>query len=267
METVKKKYDKYFYANENNCGMYDDTIKDVVPLYKEMHRTMINILKFYFKYFKNISIENIKGAFLDIGSGTGEESIGILKNFPNLTAFAVDFSEPMLQKYVNNAEDNNIQRERYKLFNYDVLDPHFVENMKKENNNSKFDIIISAFTIHHYEISVKRTIYNNIFNLLKEDGIFINGDLFNYNSTIFSNLADIYDQQFIIESFKEDAEKANGNKRQKLMQLSTAWVKHYQEDNILDSVEDQILILRELGFSNVVNPFRFWQVGIITGTK
>jgi hypothetical protein len=49
--------------------------------------------------------------------------------------------------------------------------------------------------------------------------------------------------------------------------LGALWLKHYEEDNILDSVEIQEQMLRFCGFRNTGVPFRYWQVGVLWARK
>ena len=81
------KKEKFFYA-EYDAGMYDETIELAVPEYQLIHKSLIDFLDYYFCTIRGKTCDEVFGTVIDIGAGTGTESISILKKFPNHAQFA-----------------------------------------------------------------------------------------------------------------------------------------------------------------------------------
>jgi tRNA (cmo5U34)-methyltransferase len=270
---------KFFYA-EQEAGMYDQTIKMVVPQYDLMHQTMIDLLKYHFGIFDDngLTSEDINGVILDIGSGTGAESIAVLKEFPNVQVVALDLCEPMGIKFKENYGkvfgENSSFEERCKFIQGDILDNRTIDQLRRNEFSRKFNGcylgIISAFTLHHLDTPQKKRAYQIIYDLLQVGGIMLNGDLFKYESMRLSRYVHNYDLRWIEQQFSMSTQDLDGveeiNKVDKI-NLSDAWRNHYLFDNKLDSIEKQMDMLNKIGYRDIGNPFSFWQIGILHGLK
>lgn len=100
---------------------------------------------------------------LDIGSGTGLFSAILLSKYPKANITLIDLSDGML----------DIAKRR---FNNNQNITYINEDYTKYDFNTKFDIIISALSIHHLSAIDKENLYNRCYNALKDGGIFINVD-------------------------------------------------------------------------------------------
>lgn len=83
----------------------------------------------------NESVKSASLKILDIGVGSGNISLSILKNLPNTNVVAIDISVSALQVAKQNAELNSLQ-DRIELKHFDIM---------KDDLNSlgKFDLIVS----------------------------------------------------------------------------------------------------------------------------
>ncbi len=88
------------------------------------------------KKFKTHSTLNI----LDIGTGSGCIPIAIKKNIPNANVYGLDISKDALEIAKHNAEKNNVE---VNFFQKDVLSDTIAEDILKQTNNQKIDLIIS----------------------------------------------------------------------------------------------------------------------------
>jgi release factor glutamine methyltransferase len=88
------------------------------------------------KRFKTHSTLNI----LDIGTGSGCIPIAVKKNIPNSNIYGLDVSKDALEIAKHNAEKNNVA---VNFFQADVLSDNIAENILKQTNNQKIDLIIS----------------------------------------------------------------------------------------------------------------------------
>lgn len=210
----------------------------------------------------------------------------ILKGWPTVKVVAVDFSKPM-----NDVFRRSFRREfpsvdidsRVRFVEEDILgedgQPAALFNVVSDFTNGQkksFDAVISALTLHHLERSEKLEAYDRAFKVLKSGGHFINGDLFSYESQLLTDSAKEFDMTWIRNHFKERSEELkagtvppgkapiNGADCER---LSALWLRHYEEDNILDSAEIQEQMLKFCGFRHTGVPFRYWQAGILWARK
>jgi tRNA (cmo5U34)-methyltransferase len=110
---------------------------------------------------------------LDLGCGYGDVTNAILNLNPQASVFMVDFSDEMLKQSAERFKENrNIRIIRHDL-NEGILGSLATE---------KFDAVVSCFALHHIEFAHRVKLYTDIYKILKEDGLFINGDRFKGDS-------------------------------------------------------------------------------------
>jgi SAM-dependent methyltransferase len=280
----QKSETRFFYADELNSGMYDDTIELVVPQYKLMHSMMLELLRYNFRIQDGADAHAMQGTILDIGSGTGEESISILREFPNVHIVALDLCNSMHEVFRNKYEavfPGTKLSERVTFMTGDILSDNCrVDCLKsllsEDERNRGYIAVISAFTIHHLTHACKAMVYQRAYEVLADGGIFLNGDLFKYQSEDLSAFSDHFDNSWIAKQFKTPdscfAQAINIASR-KRGKLSTLWLDHYRNANLLEPIENgtagkgQVDMLRDAGFHEVGCPFRYWQVGILWAKK
>lgn len=267
--------EKFFFASDD-AEYYDDTIQLTVPYYAEIHRTMIDILKYHFGVIFGKKFKNIKGIVLDVGAGTGKESISVLNNFPNLNVLAIDLCPPMEHIFERNykLKFGLKVKKRYKYVIDDIRTiSERDEDITKYYSEKKQDgckAAISAYCIHHFPLDEKKEVYQKMFDLLEPGGILINMDLFNYESNSVKIQAHLADIEYIKREFEAPSPQFKSSWKiplKKRRALKEKWVKHMQEDNILDSVESQIQILKDIGFTDVECVFKYWQQGVLFAKK
>lgn len=271
---------KFFYA-EHEAGLYNVTIDLVAPEYRLMHGTLRRLMRENLLPLGGDRAEAVRGAVLDLGCGTGAESIPILEEFPNVRILALDLCEPMRREFMKAFQASPVLRaqhfdDRVKFIVGDILDkvgqPENLRAHAAEITGDKDTFIgaISAFTIHHLHLRDKFEVYRRIFEVLASGAIFINGDLFNFDSAELSRQAEKYDIEFIVKNFRrliEITPPTDSELRNHYARLCTGWVEHYHQDNYLDPVQDQAEMMRLVGFRETGVPFRFWQVGVLWGLK
>ena len=254
---------------------YDSTVELVAPDYRKMHEMLLKLA------VESItSVDRSHGRpllALDIGSGTGKEAIPLLQAVPHLHLVGVDASAAMCKVFAQRANKSSVSSARFHLIQADILDPHAQVDIStralKAFGGAKFQIITSALTLHHFTKDQKAAVFRLVYNMLETDGVFLLGDLFNYDgesSWLSETIAD-WETRWFAKNFDLEATKAKaiGNARTEtdLKQLKDKWLRHYQEENMLDSVTTQLRLLREVGFQEASNPFRYWQVGLIFAKK
>jgi len=101
---------------------------------------------------------------LDLGAGTGLYASKLLERFPRAEVTLIDFAGNMLDIARENFTGNPNVR-----FIQDDYSTH-------DFAGEKFDVVISALSIHHFDDDGKRAIYKKVFSLLNHDGEFLNAD-------------------------------------------------------------------------------------------
>lgn len=260
---IKPIEQSYFFAF-NDIRFYDFTIDLANPFYQVMHNMCIDMVAAKFG--------SQKIAILDIGAGTGAESLRILKNNPNAKIVAVDISPPMKVKFISKAKKHFSIKTIKENIHYEVADFLALTNydLLKLNDNKKFDLIISAYTIHHFITSDKKIIYERVYDLMADNGIFINIDLFNYIDDELSIQAHNSEIEWIKDKFENPgliSKEASDIPLKKRRQLRDKWINHYENDNLLDTYELQKDFLLTKGASAVEMPFRSYQNGLLWAKK
>jgi len=108
--------------------------------------------------------------FLDLGAGYGALTLFLLKQFPNAKAVCQDGSEEMAELGLRRmAEFKN-------RFQYVVSD--FSKQGWNKALTGQFDAVVSSIAIHNVRVPEKiRSIYKEVFPLVKPGGCFLNLDL------------------------------------------------------------------------------------------
>lgn len=100
---------------------------------------------------------------LDLGCGDGEVVGRVLAARPDAQAVAVDFSGEMLRRV----------RERFaEALNVTVVEHDLDEPLP--GDWGPFDVVVSAFAIHHVVDERKRSLYAEVYDRLAPGGVFLN---------------------------------------------------------------------------------------------
>lgn len=102
-------------------------------------------------------------AILDIGAGTGLFSSLLLQKYPQCTITLLDVSEKML----------DVARKRFSGMNNVA---YRIQDYRCETLGGCYDIISSALSIHHLEHEEKRSLYERVFQVLNDGGVFVNAE-------------------------------------------------------------------------------------------
>ncbi len=155
-----------------------------------------------YELLANTSLRNglLKGEYqvLEIGCGNGRTTSTLLsKNtylrlffsrmgsgrmgfIPNITVTAIDNEPTMIEQAQKNLEQlakegmitEGHQGTRYKIVQADALE--FLEKSRSES----YDAVVSAFTFHNFEGGYRSQVLSELYRVLKQPGIVVNGDKF-----------------------------------------------------------------------------------------
>lgn len=130
-------YDRYFYEDLGMSEFYDEVEKQVNACRKP----------------KNILV---------LGCGTGLE-IERIKHVAIVTA--IDISSGMLEALK--------KKELYPQVTLNAICNSYFDVPFTENH---FDLVLSTYSLHHFTMQQKTQLYSKIYNCLKQNACFINGD-------------------------------------------------------------------------------------------
>jgi cyclopropane fatty-acyl-phospholipid synthase-like methyltransferase len=167
---------------------------------------------------------------LDIGSGAGR-LLALVKAARHEAQFvAMDFSPTMLEEL----------EKRFTVSDGVAIVAHDFDNKLPAAELGRFDSIVSSFAIHHVGHERKRSLYNEIFDLLTPGGIFCNLE---HVSSPTTHLHHEFLKTMGIEPERDDP------------------------SNKLLDVETQLTWLREIGFTEVDCHWKWRELALLVGSK
>ncbi len=165
---------------------------------------------------------------LDLGTGDGRLLRLLKSQRPNINAVAIDVSPIMLDSIKRNfANDVNIQ----------VIEHDLGNSLPKMGY---FDAVISSFVIHHLSNERKHSLYKEIYDILKPEGIFCNLD----------NVASPSEKHHI----------------RFLYAIGFTPETESKSDNLL-SMEKQLDWLKDIGFKDVDCYWKWLEMALLIGYK
>jgi len=209
---------------------YDNQRRSLIPCFDDFYSCIVRSMEYCSKQ------ENI----LDIGAGTGLLTSFVYSLYPNSNYTVVDISEEMLQQAKRRF--NNQQNFQYIIADY----TNYIFT-------NKFDVVVSALSIHHLEHDEKRQLYANIFGILNSGGVFINGDQFISRSPMFEDKIHEHWRDTIKQSVLTQDEINGAFERMKMDKPATT--------------EANLEWLEEAGFINVDLLYKYYSFGVICGMK
>mgnify|MGYP003575935583 CR=1 FL=1 len=177
---------------------------------------------------------------LDLGAGTGLFSYFIYLIRPELNYTLTDLSPEML----------DAARERFKgLKNFRFQELNFAA----ESLPGKYDLIISALSIHHLEDADKKKLYKNIYNSLNDGGLFINADQVLGRSKGFDDFYKDNWKESVMDSGLEVTAVESAFERIKLDKFA--------------SLESQLNMLSEAGVDDIDCIYKNQNFAVFAGAK
>jgi tRNA (cmo5U34)-methyltransferase len=200
--------------------------------------------------------ENESFRLLDIGAGMGRFTNKITKKFPKASIVCLDGSTKMLDVARANLGRTDMNTT---FVHQDFGDSSWVEAL-----TSKFDVIVSTGAIHHISDQRRKTLFKEIFELLNDDGYFINSDLFKSKHDVLTEK--YYDDVWARHIQRKTWEVLNIERPIEEVRKRMYAALDKEGDNP-STIEDQLQHLHEAGFSVADCVWQYYHLAVLVGIK
>ncbi|MBR9998422.1 MAG: class I SAM-dependent methyltransferase [Cyclobacteriaceae bacterium] len=194
--------------------------------------------------------------FVDLGCGDGILGRQLFGYWPESKGIFIDYSEPMMQAAREKGKDIVSVTEYY------LLDYREKTWRNSLSHALPVDVVISGFSIHHLEDDQKYRVYQDIFEILRPGGIFLNLE---HVASRDQYIEKVFDEVFTDGLYEYHQNHNASITRQEIMD------KYYKrEDKILNKltlVEIQCDWLREIGFLHVDCFFKLFELALFGGVR
>lgn len=222
-EEVKKKFNE-------NAKVYDTQREKLIPCFQDFYSIPVSV----------IETTKQNPAILDIGAGTGLFTSFILEKYPQAEVTLIDLSEKMME----------VSKERFK--NFDNIH-YIIDDYTTHVFDTKYDIIISSLSIHHLTDSEKRNLYENIFELLNPNGVFVNADQV------------LGHTPFIESLYKKDWKEKIENSSLTTDEIEAAYERTKVDK--MATLQDQLNWLENTGFKDVDCIYKYFNFVVMFARK
>ena len=191
---------------------------------------------------------------LDLGAGDALLLAAVLEVFPDARGEAVDFSPLMLAQARRRLA---VQGGRARVVQADLRSPDW-----RRLISGPYDAVISGFAIHHLPDDRKRTLYEEIFDLLPAGGAFVNCENVSSPTARVERLFEDAMSEHLWNRRRENGESPT------LEEVHDAFVNRPDHaDDIPAPLEDQCRWLREIGFQDVDCFWKYFNLAIFGGRR
>jgi tRNA (cmo5U34)-methyltransferase len=191
---------------------------------------------------------------LDVGTGDALLLATVLAAYPEAEGVALDFSPLMLERAKTRLKKFD---GRAAIVEADLQTPDW-----KDAVCGPFDAVVSGFAIHHLPDERKRAVYQEIYDLLNEGGVFLNCEHVSSSTPSVEALFDDAMSEHLYERRRELGEDVTPEQmRREFMERPD------RAANILAPVEEQCRWLREIGFRDVDCFWKYFELAIFGGFR
>jgi tRNA (cmo5U34)-methyltransferase len=213
---------------------YDRTRRQLVPCFDDFYKTVVERLPF---------ASGDSPRILDLGAGTGLLAARIFAVHPGADLTLVDLAGAMLAQ----------ARKRLSRAAEEGRAHFLVADLAEANFPGPFDAVVSALAIHHLEAAVKQHLFARIHRVLRPGGVFLNADQIRGSTP---RLEEIHAAAWLAQVRERGVSQADLSAAQERMRLDRT-----------DTLEDQLVWLRDAGFRDVGCFFQHYMFAVFGGFK
>lgn len=191
---------------------------------------------------------------LDLGAGDGILLAAVLDAFPDATGVALDYSAPMLAQ----------ARARLAPFGAraTVIEADLSAPPWQAAVTGPVDAVVSGFAIHHLPHARKRELYAEVYGLLAPGGVFVNTE---HVASPTPGVERLFDEAMSEHLWRHRRERGEDVSLEQVLQ--DYLTRPDRAANILASVEEQCVWLRDLGYREVDCSWKFFELAVFGGRK
>lgn len=225
-----------------NTDDFDKSIRQLLPRYDEMLEVITRCVPF------------TSSRVLELGFGTGELSLKILRRCPNAQVIALDYSPRMLEFTQNKIIASGYQQ-RWTGIEADFGD--WANNPEKLGINGGFDACVSSLAIHHLSDDMKLKLFQSIRKSLNPQGCFWNADPILSESPA---LAEVY------KTARDDWATQQGISLTEVRQRISSSISYgFSSQDQPATLETHLQMLTKAGFGTVAVPWKFYRLAVFGG--
>ncbi len=222
--------------------VFDTGIRQLIPHYDLMLDTLV------------ACVPSNSRRVLDLGCGTGELSLKLLKHCPDAKVVAVDYSPRMIEMAKSKLKNSQLI-ERITFIQADF--GAWANGELREEIGTNFSACVSSLAIHHLTDEMKHKLLTCIGNNLGEGGCFWNADPILQESP---QLQEIY------SNLREHWTTNQGTTIDKVRSfIGNSEPQGHSGQDRLATLETHLTMLSSAGFKTVTNPWRFFGLAIFGG--
>lgn len=225
-----------------NATDFDQGIRQLLPYYDEMLDAITRC------------VPSTSSRILELGCGTGELSIKLLKRCPDAEIIALDYSPRMLK----------LARKKIKDAGYDDrwmgVEADFGEwanQPEKYGLRSDFNACVSSLAIHHLQDEMKAKLYQTVYSVLVEHGCFWNADPILPESPQLEEVYKLAREEWTVRN--------NINLVDVRVKIGSSDTHGYSSQDQLATLEEQINMLKTAGFNTIAIPWKYYNVAVFGG--
>ncbi|ELR98358.1 trans-aconitate 2-methyltransferase [Gloeocapsa sp. PCC 73106] len=222
---------------------FDLGIRQLIPRYDEMLEVI------------TLCVPVEATHLIELGCGTGELTLKLLKRCPNARLISLDYSPRMVASTKAKVVEQGYQ-ERCQVLSADFGE--WATGGQIEGNiPTNCDACVSSLAIHHLSDEMKGKLFKCIAQHLKPGGYFWNADPVLPES---SYLADTYETQ------RTNWIEQQGTTREAIKsKLGQSEAYGYSGQDRLATLADHLALLQLAGFRNVAVPWKYFNLAVFGG--
>ncbi len=149
---------------------------DFLLTWESQQNALIEMREERFSFMMDIIEEVHPGVkkILDAGCGSGSFTMRLARRFKNATIYSIDYDPVLLRLAKNNVSTYG---SRIRILEYNLKENVWANSMA----GGQFDAIVSTTALHWIPKINLSAVYENFYRLLKDGGIFMDGDHFRSN--------------------------------------------------------------------------------------
>lgn len=239
MSEITKIYPGEVFADSRN---FDIGIRQLLPHYDDMLDAL------------TACVPSQTHRLLELGCGTGELSLKLLKHCPEAHLVAIDYSPRMIERVTSKLTEAQLEH-RVTLIQGDF--GTWTKGEMSDQIGTRFDACVSSLAIHHLTDEMKQQLFAQIQQSLEAGGCFWNAD------PILQELPQLTDAY---QSLREQWTQAQGTTLAEVRsQLGTSEPQGYSGQDRLASLDTHLNLLSDVGFQMVAVPWRFFGLAVFGG--